>query len=457
MVNKLRIETLPYRLAKGIIYDFTADGIKRFYGDENSSYREDIFNAWDLVNIKTKCIDDNEKYEVSMKYKTHQPYGIPSLYGYDEIECEETFYLQKSDAYKIKEMYDKRNERMLSNREKINALVDEYVCNMADNFLCIIEDDYMLNLSVVFLLHNAYSYCYDYSVKGVYKDTCFCKGKQKKEAEQYNDTLRKMVNNIKEVISNFVDIIIEKEKYSPEIARAVVWEAIEQTTVKYYSNRWLEEYEQYIPTQLETMTNIEGTVMEYIKTVILCDEIDITDEKNISMLTYYIMSKIQGKKVTFPSAYISVREKINKISQELKSDDIKNKLLTPQTRKVTNYSIDDIDMMDGAEFEEFVALLFRKMGYSAQVTKTSGDQGLDVIAKRNNKVFGIQAKCYGNTVGNSAVQEAVAGKSFYKCDKVIVVTNNYFTSSAVELAEVNNVLLWNRDILKDKIKEQFSK
>lgn len=421
-----------------------------------SNIHRDILFEWLPVIVEIDNIGDANYYKVKIVYYNDDISRFNMLYG-SYLEKEEEFYALKNDALKIKEQYDKRNEIMLLNKQKINTLVSDDVCNIADNFLCIIEEEYMLNLSVVFLLHNVYSCYYDNSVKGVYKNTDYYKGKQKKEAEQYNDNLRKTVGKIKEVISNFVDIITEKEKYSPEIARAVVWEAIEKVTVKYYSNKWLEEYEQYIPMELGDISDIKENITEYIKTVILCDEIDITDEKNISMLTYYVMSNFHGEKITFPSSFISVRETINKISQDLKSADIKNKLLTPQTRKITNYSIDDVDMMDGAEFEEFVALLFRKMGYSAQVTKTSGDQGLDVIAKRNNKVFGIQAKCYGNTVGNSAVQEAVAGKSFYKCDKVIVVTNNYFTSSAVELAEVNNVLLWNRDILKDKIKEQFSK
>ena len=134
---------------------------------------------------------------------------------------------------------------------------------------------------------------------------------------------------------------------------------------------------------------------------------------------------------------------------------MKQKLRTKQKRRITKYTIDDIDLMSGSEFEEFVGTLFKKMGYSSQVTKQSGDQGLDVIASKYGTKIGIQAKCYSNTVGNSAIQEAVAGKSFYRCDKVIVITNNYFTPAAIELAQSNDVILWNRDMLKEKIKELF--
>lgn len=93
------------------------------------------------------------------------------------------------------------------------------------------------------------------------------------------------------------------------------------------------------------------------------------------------------------------------------------------------------------------------MGYSTHVKEQSGDQGHDVIATKVDHKIGIQSKCYSGSVGNSAVQEAVAGMSFYKVDKSIVITNNYFTTSVIELAKSNRVILWDRTILKEKLSE----
>ncbi|MCL2772029.1 MAG: restriction endonuclease [Oscillospiraceae bacterium] len=108
--------------------------------------------------------------------------------------------------------------------------------------------------------------------------------------------------------------------------------------------------------------------------------------------------------------------------------------------------------MNGRDFERFIANLFEKMGYKTKLTKASGDQGIDVIAESSDERIGIQAKCYSSKVGNSAIQEVVAGKAFYKLDKVMVITNNRFTSSAIDLARANNVILWDRNNLKDKLK-----
>ena len=126
------------------------------------------------------------------------------------------------------------------------------------------------------------------------------------------------------------------------------------------------------------------------------------------------------------------------------------------SKSQARYSIDDIDLMNGLEFEKFIAELFSKMGYESEITKASGDQGIDVIASKNGNKIGIQAKCYSSSVGNKAVQEAVAGKNHYRLDKAIVVTNNFFTDAAQQLAQSNSIILWDRNILIEKISQIFN-
>lgn len=114
-------------------------------------------------------------------------------------------------------------------------------------------------------------------------------------------------------------------------------------------------------------------------------------------------------------------------------------------------NINHIDEMTGFEFEDFIGYLFEKMGYKVIVTQRSGDQGIDIIVQDELIKIGIQTKCYSTPVGNKAIQEAVAGRTFYKCDKVLVITNNSFTQSAVELAKCNYVGLISRKELKEMI------
>ena len=98
--------------------------------------------------------------------------------------------------------------------------------------------------------------------------------------------------------------------------------------------------------------------------------------------------------------------------------------------------------MDGFQFEYRCAELLRNRGFhKVSVTKSVGDQGIDVIAYKNGEKYGIQCKYYTHTVGNKAVQEAYSGAGFYDCDHAVVMTNSTFSRAARELAEKLDVEL----------------
>ena len=119
-----------------------------------------------------------------------------------------------------------------------------------------------------------------------------------------------------------------------------------------------------------------------------------------------------------------------------------------------NLNPNDFDSMDGYQFENFCAALLTKRGYEdVVVTQGSGDQGIDILAYKDGIKYGVQCKCYSSAVGNKAVQEVFAGKTFYHCHVGIVITNNYFTESAIELAKMNGVILWDRKKLIEMIEK----
>lgn len=112
----------------------------------------------------------------------------------------------------------------------------------------------------------------------------------------------------------------------------------------------------------------------------------------------------------------------------------------------------DFDKLTGEQFEQYCADLLKRNGYKdIQMTKSSGDQGIDIIGKRDSVRYGIQCKCYSNDVGNDAIQEALAGKSYYGCHVAVVFTNSYFTKSAISLANKTGVVLWDRTQLEEFI------
>ena len=115
----------------------------------------------------------------------------------------------------------------------------------------------------------------------------------------------------------------------------------------------------------------------------------------------------------------------------------------------SNINYDD---MDGYQFEQFCAEIMKYNGYKkVSVTQGSGDNGVDVIAYKDNLKYVIQCKCYSSNIGNKAVQEVFTGKQMYNADIAIVMTNRYFTQSAIQTAKSTNVLLWDRDKLNTLI------
>lgn len=107
----------------------------------------------------------------------------------------------------------------------------------------------------------------------------------------------------------------------------------------------------------------------------------------------------------------------------------------------------DIDTMDGKEFEIYLENLFIKHNYYVERTQYSGDYGADLILHRDGIKTIVQAKRWENKIGVKGVQEVVAAKGHYQGDKALLVTNSYLTRQALSLAKSNGVEVWDRDKL----------
>lgn len=116
---------------------------------------------------------------------------------------------------------------------------------------------------------------------------------------------------------------------------------------------------------------------------------------------------------------------------------------------------EEYDLMEGHDFEYYCAELLRKRGFQeVEVTRGSGDYGVDILAEKEGVTYAIQCKCYTAPVGVKAVQEAYAGRDYYDRMVGAVLTNQYFTRPAVEAAEKLKILLWDRGYLESMAEEQ---
>lgn len=112
-----------------------------------------------------------------------------------------------------------------------------------------------------------------------------------------------------------------------------------------------------------------------------------------------------------------------------------------------NSSLADLDKLDGEDFEEYCKAMFEARGYKARTTPKSHDFGADLVMEKDGIVTVVQAKRYKGIVGIAAVQQVIGSMKYYGADNCMVITTNYFTDAAKELARVNNVELYDRNFL----------
>lgn len=114
-----------------------------------------------------------------------------------------------------------------------------------------------------------------------------------------------------------------------------------------------------------------------------------------------------------------------------------------------------IDEMEGHDFEYFCAELLEKRGFiDVEVTRGSGDYGVDILAEKEGVTYAVQCKRYAAPVGVEAVQQVYAGRDYYDRMVGAVMTNQYFTASAVEAAKRLKILLWDRGYLDSMMDEE---
>ena len=97
--------------------------------------------------------------------------------------------------------------------------------------------------------------------------------------------------------------------------------------------------------------------------------------------------------------------------------------------------------MTPRQFEAHCAEYLSLKGWKAVTTPATGDQGADVVAKKNGISVVIQCKKYRSKIGNKAVQEVYAARHFYSAQLAVVVSNQQYTKSAKALAERTGILL----------------
>lgn len=116
-----------------------------------------------------------------------------------------------------------------------------------------------------------------------------------------------------------------------------------------------------------------------------------------------------------------------------------------------------LSRLSPSQFEDFIGLLFKSMGYEVIDLPYVGDYGADLVAKRNGETIVVQVKKYGlgHRVGAPEVQKTLGSIWKYNANKAILVTTSTFTAKAYDQAAGAPIELWDRKKLKKMLEQHL--
>jgi HJR/Mrr/RecB family endonuclease len=119
----------------------------------------------------------------------------------------------------------------------------------------------------------------------------------------------------------------------------------------------------------------------------------------------------------------------------------------------------DLQELSGVDFEKLVAGLLDRMGFQTEMTKASGDGGIDVIANLNRAIIGgrylFQCKRYAanNLIGAPMLRDFYGAVTADRAVKGVFITTSDFTAQAREFGERVGLELIGLSQLQELIRE----
>ena len=158
------------------------------------------------------------------------------------------------------------------------------------------------------------------------------------------------------------------------------------------------------------------------------------------ILASIFLSQTKAKPTEQNAPLRIVTSQVNKLFQQLCKFSLRNK----DERTTTFYSTHE----KGLDLEQKCYKILEQNNWSVRATPKSNDQGADLIAERGMLRLIVQCKNYQKSVGNDAVQQVYAAKTFFGGNIAAVVSQSGYTESAKSLAKKTEVLLMNLDDLQ---------
>ena len=92
------------------------------------------------------------------------------------------------------------------------------------------------------------------------------------------------------------------------------------------------------------------------------------------------------------------------------------------------------ESLGGIEFEQELGKLFRALGYNVKLTPASGDQGVDLILRKNGKTTVVQCKAHKRPASPAMVRELYGSMYAFGADSAILACTGGFSGGVRDFA-----------------------
>ncbi len=107
------------------------------------------------------------------------------------------------------------------------------------------------------------------------------------------------------------------------------------------------------------------------------------------------------------------------------------------------------ESLGGIEFEQELGRLYRDRGYDVRMTPTSGDQGIDLILRKNGKTTVVQCKAQKRPASPNVIRDLYGSMLHHKADNAILACTGGFSGNVVKFARGKPIrLIDSRDITR---------
>ena len=104
-------------------------------------------------------------------------------------------------------------------------------------------------------------------------------------------------------------------------------------------------------------------------------------------------------------------ERIRQEEERIKQEE--ERIKQEERNQRMDYTFEEIDKMTGVQFENFVKNILQKNEYeNPQITKASGDEGVDIITYKNGEKIAVQCKEHAGKISNSAIAGSFFRQAF---------------------------------------------